>query len=480
MKKFEIKELLEKAKQASIEHVPEHKKDARFEEVIRIVEEELDEIDKKEKLEDKALLRRRNAILGVETAVEYYKVKIAEILSKKELRKEKYPNWYETLEDALYNEILGFFGIAKWLNDDAYEHSDSCLIIGDRIFFEEKGQMVLQEQKISREKRDRLKETLMLNNPKENRAAAWHELYSNKKRVTIFNDNGVAKENQDTLVFRKYHIPDLTLAKEVEWRTIQEGSEVIFENIVKLAYNVAITGAVKSSKTSFLKVLEALEDEKLTALAIETDPEIDFHDILPRAPIIQMVPNDENMDTVIERAKRSDAKRITVAEARNGKMLDIANETANMGTRHLKMSFHNTETIDFVYDVAEKITRDVGGNLLANMIKTAKTYQYVINMWALPHDESKKRLKGIWEICLDTDKMEISMNQICRYVQETDSWVWSYHIGERQREIGMEQNPKAFIKFEKTLKQLSEKYPDPKPFKHVEPYMKILLAGGRL
>lgn len=454
--------------------------DKHFEEIVKIVETELDKIDNEEIREENTLSRRRNAILGFPSDAEYYRTKIKEILNLKNLNREKYPSWYKSLDDAMYHEILGFYGIEAWLNDAKYKHSDACMIIADNIFFEVNGEPEIQPQTISSEKRDRLKETLMLTNPKEPRAEAKHELYSGGRRVTIFNDNGVTKEGRDTIIFRKYHVNKFSFEMQAKKGTIPYEAIPMFKSMVKIGYNVAFTGPVKSAKTTFLTTWQSYENPKYTGLSIETDPEIPFHELMPTAPIIQFVPNDKNMDTVIERAKRSDAKYIVIGEARNGKMLNIAIEAANMGTKRSKVSFHNTETVDFCYDVAEKITREIGGSLLAYMIKTAKTFHYVINMWQLPGEENKKRLKGIWEIRLDTENMQIIMNQICRYVQDTDSWVWSYDIGEKQREIAKEESKESYVVFTKTLQELAKKCPDNEKHLHIEPYMKILLRGGNL
>ncbi|MDD2569433.1 MAG: hypothetical protein PHQ49_07305, partial [Clostridia bacterium] len=220
------------------------------------------------------------------------------------------------------------------------------------------------------------------------------------------------------------------------------------------------------------------ENKKLPALSIESDPEIPFHLLMPESPIIQFVPDKDNEDTVIERAKRSDAKYIIIGEARSGKWLNLAIECANMGTMRMKVSIHLSETIDFCYDIAEKITREVGGNILSHMIKTAKTFQYVFNFITLPDDPSQKRLDSLWEVRFNPEKMEITMHQICKYIDETDSWVWAYDIGEDKERIGKRQSIEALERFKTALKKLAEDSPNKKDYIFVEPYMKVLLKGG--
>ncbi|MDD4566035.1 MAG: hypothetical protein PHE79_11250 [Eubacteriales bacterium] len=482
-REFDIKDLVEKARLISVAQGDSNDQSNEFDEkqfirVVKVVQNQLDQIEAEELKEEKMLLRQRDAILGNPNAVEYYKAKISDIINDKNFRKERYPQWYTSLEEAVYHEVYGLFGISEWLNSDKYKESDACMIIGDNVFFEANGEPELQKQKISRENRDRMKETLLLVSPRENRAAAKHEIYSHGKRVTVFNDNGLTKDGQDCIIFRKYHVDKFTFEEQVAKHTIPEDSIPFFKSLVQLGFNVAFTGPVKSAKTTFLTTYQSYENPRLPALSIETDPEIDFHMLMPESPIIQFVPNKENEDTVIERAKRSDAKYIVVGEARSGKWLHLAVECANMGTKRMKVSIHLSETVDFCHDVAEKITREVGGNILAYMIKTAKTFQYVFNFITLASDQSQKRLSSLWEIRLNDQKMEISMHQICKYIDETDSWVWAYDIGKDKEKMAMRESKEAYAEFQEALKKLAADHPNPDGHVFVEPYMKVLLRGG--
>ena len=480
-KEFDIKAYLEtiKVEQSTSQNSESKSFDKKhFNSVIKKIRSEIDKIEEEELKEEKTLLRQRDAILGDTKAVDYYKAKIREILDENGLRKESYPSWYPSLEDAVYHEVYGVYGISEWMNHIKYANSDSCMVIGDRIYFEVNGLPELQEQRIGREDRDRLKATILLGSPKEDRSAAKHEIYSHGKRVTIFNDNGLAKDGQDSIIFRKYHVNAYTFEEQAKRNTIPQNAIRFFELMVRLGFNVAFTGPLKSAKTTFLTTYQLYENPKLPALSIETDDEIPFHVLMPNSPIIQFVPSAENEDTVIERAKRSDAKYIIVGEARSGKWLHLALEAANMGTMRMKVSYHNTESIDFCYDVAEKVTKDVGGNILSNMIKTAKTFQYVFNFITLPSDQSKKRLDSLWEIRFDQQIMQITMHQICKYVDETDSWVWVYDFGKDKEKTAKRESAEGYEEFIEELKKLSEESPNPDNHVFVEPYMKILLRGG--
>lgn len=454
----------------------------RFMEICKIVKAEMESIDAEEMKEESALERQRKMLLGLDKEVGYYKNKIREILGKKGLTAEWFPTWYKAIEDGIYNEIYGFAGISEWIQGTTEElaNSSSCKIIGENIFFLINGELELQPQKISEERRERLKETLLLTDPMKDRAAPYHELYlSNGSRVTIFNDNGLAKYGQDCLVFRKYHVNVFTFEEQASRHTIPYEAIPFFKYMVRCGFNVVFTGPVRSAKTTLLTTYQSYEKPKLEGLLIESDPEIPLHKIMPNSPIMQLVPSDKNMDIVISTAKRSDAAYLLIGEAREGRVLNIAIEAANMGTKRSKLSFHNTETTDFCYDVAEKITRDCGGDLGAYMIKASKSFHYIINMFSLPTDLSQKRLKGIWEVRYDNDTMEITMRQICKYRIKTDDWEWKFDIGTDKEEIGLEEDPEAIELFKDTLKELEKKQPYQGNHVFIPPYIKVMGIGRK-
>lgn len=291
--------------------------------------------------------------------------------------------------------------------------------------------------------------------------------------ITIYNDTGMTKIDQASIVFRRYLKNISTFESQVERHTIPKEAVNLFKQMIKCGFNTAFTGPVKSGKTTFMTVWQSNEDTSLEGLQIETDPEIPLHVIMPNAPIMQLVPTGKYMEQVIVTAKRSDAQYVNLGEARSGKMMNIAVEAANMGTRHSKVTLHTSETIDFPFDVADKITKECGGDLGCNMIKVAKSFHYILNFFSLPKDRKQKRLKGLWEMRYDNENMRITMHQICRYRVLTDDWVWNYDIGKDKREVGYEENYEAFQRFNAILKELAEKFPDTENHVYEPAFLKI-------
>ncbi len=422
----------------------------------------LDEREGAETVKNEVLKRQNNALLGDKTAVNYYINKIQQILEERQLSTEWFPDWYKNLAEAIYHEGYGFAGFANWMDDNgAFSESSSCKILGERIYYDVDGELQLQEQKISRARLDKLRTTLLCADPKQIQSEAYHEVYSKDgKRIAIYNDTGMTKAGQPAIVFRRYLNNVSTFEAQADRHTIPQEAIELFKAMVGCGYNVAVTGPVKAGKSTFMTILQSHENETMEGLQIETDPENPLHLIMPKAPIMQLVPTGKYMDQVIMTAKRSDAQYVILGEARTGKMMNIAVEAADMGTRHSKVTAHTSETVDFSFDMADKITRDCGGDLGCNMIKVAKSFHYIYNFFSLPKDRKQKRLKGIWEMRYDNEQMKITMHQICRYRILEDDWVWAYDIGKDKTEIGIEEDYEAYQIFEKELKKLSEAFPN--------------------
>ncbi len=474
MAEFDIIKYTEE-KQKKQENITRHEDYESFKLLCDKVRKVVDEREGSEKIKDEALKRQNDALLGNKKAVRYYINKIQQILEEGRVSAGWFPSWYKNLAEAIYHEGYGFAGISNWMEDDGnFKQSSTCKIIGDRIYYDVDGVLQLQEQTISRDRLDRLRTTLLCVDPKQVKSEAYHEVYSmDGKRITIYNDSGMAKKGQPTIVFRRYLENVSSFEAQADRHTIPKEAIPLLKALVGCGYNVAFTGPVKAGKSTFMSIWQSHEDEEMEGLQIETDPEIPIHLIMPNAPIMQLVPTGKYMDKVIMTAKRSDAQYVLLGEARTGRLMNISVEAANMGTRHSKVTMHTSETIDFSFDVADKITRECGGDLGCNMIKVAKSFHYIFNFFSLPRDRKQKRLKGIWEMRYDNEKMKITMHQICRYRVLTDDWVWSYDIGEDKKEIGIEENYEAYKNFESELKKMSEVFPEDENYIYEPAFLKM-------
>jgi len=396
----------------------------------------------------------KKAIIGYQDEVEEFIRKILNFLAQNKCEDAWYPAYFESLEWAIYHENWGLSGMAEWFSE-SYRESSSAKIIGDRIYFLDDGQMKLMPQRISRERREQLVRALLLLTPEERLDKEFHEVYMlDGTRITIFS-GGMTKPEQDVIIFRRYIIPTYTFEEQAERGTIPAEAVPLFKAWVKLGYNVVFTGAIRSSKTTFLATWQGYEDPSLEGVMLETDPEIPIHRLIPEAPVVQLLADNEKLAGISKNLLRSDADYFIVGEARDGIALDTAVRIAGKGTRRMKMTFHIREPLDFPYDAAWEISHAVGGDVKTMAQRVAGAFDYVFHFIQLK-DKSQKRLNAIYEMGFDRVTGEISMARICSYDFDWDTWRWNYHIGKDKRKLGEDEDQAAFKAYDKLLEDLAE------------------------
>lgn len=397
---------------------------------------------------------QKKAIIGYKKEVAFFKNKIIELV-KKYGKPPEFPNWYESLEDGIYHENWGLAGIAEWFCDD-YKDSSSAKVIGDRIYFMENGKMRLKQQRISKERREQMVRALLLLTPEERLDKSFHELYMlDGTRVTIFG-GAMVKEGQDVIIFRRYIIPSYTFEEQAARGSIPYESVPLFKAMVPLGYNIAITGAVRTAKTTFLSTWQSHEDKSLEGVMVETDPEIPLHRIMPEAPVVQVLADNERLDSITKNLLRSDADYMIMAEAREGAALDVAVKLASKGGRRMKITYHTREPLNFPYDVASEIVGRRGGDVRFMARKVASSFDYVFHFVQL-RDKSRKKLKSIHELSYDRDADKVSMRALCEYDFVSDKWKWSNVIGEDKRRAAEEEDAEAFLEFSMLLREIGGK-----------------------
>ena len=368
------------------------------------------------------------------------------------------PEWYTDIESGVFHEIWGLAGLAEWFQPE-WRQSSSAKIIGENIFFMAEGDMCRMPQKISPARREQLIRALLLLSPEERMDKAFHELYMvDGTRVTIFRE-GLAKKGQEALVFRRYIVPDYSFEEQAVRGTIPSESIPLFENMVKVGYNVVFCGSVRSAKTTFLSTWQRYEDPKLEGVMVETDPEIPLHALMPGAPLVQLLADGTSLSAISRNLLRSDADYFILAEARDGIALDTAVRIARKGTRRMKMTFHCREPYSFPSDAAMEIVRSLGGDAAETAKLVAGSFDYLFHFVNLRGEG--KRLKGIFEMGLawSDGRPVIEMHEICRYDRAEGRWRWCDHISADKRRVGEEADADAFLAFADILKSLSGENP---------------------
>ncbi|MCL1894981.1 MAG: hypothetical protein FWG03_00385 [Clostridiales bacterium] len=437
---------------------------------------------------------QKRAIIGYAEDVGAYLRAIAEALDTHGLRGSfPVPAWYESEEDAIFSEVWGRAGMAQWWRSP-YSDSPSAKIIGDEIFFLIDGRMKRMPQRISAHRREQLIRAFLLLSPEERLDRDFHEVYLlDGCRVTVFK-GAMAKKGRDTIVFRRYIVPEYTLEEQAGRGTIPEAAIPLFTAMAHTGYNVVFCGSLRSAKTTFLSTWQRLEDPALEGVMVETDPEIPLHRLMPGAPIVQLVCDGDRLKAVSKNLLRSDADYFIIAEARDGIALDTAVRMARKGQGRMKMTFHTRDPLSFPEDVAVEIVRSAGGDVRETASRVAGSFDYLFHFVTVRRLNAKK-LCGVYEVgkpdsrhfgsqdsytqdcgqlgsqgsysqdsrhfgsqdsyTQDEHMRGWYVREICRYNFDSDDWVFTNHISAGKRAIGSRSDNTAFATFARELERLA-------------------------
>ena len=400
-----------------------------------------------------ALEIQKNAIIGCEKEKAFFKRRILELAAGWSASDTPFPSWYSDLSDAVYHENWGMAGLAEWFSP-RFSGSGSAKIIGERVYFMDRGRMRLMPQRISRDRLDQMIRAFLLLTPGERMDKSYYELYLlDGTRVTIYTEP-MAKAGQAAMVFRRYLIPVLSFEEQAARGTIPRKAIPLFEAMVDIGFNVVFLGAVRTAKTTFLSTWQSLEDPSLEGVMVETDPEIPLHRLLPGAPILQLIADGPQLSGISKNLLRSDADYFILAEARDGIALDTAVRLAAKGTKRMKMTYHTRSPERFALEAAIEIVKDCGGDVQLTMQRVATSFDYLFHFVQLS-DKGKKKLNGIYQMQL-SESGEVVTDRICRYDSQTDKWHFSDLTGAVQEEYALSSSPKSFARMKRLLEELAK------------------------
>jgi hypothetical protein len=82
-------------------------------------------------------------------------------------------------------------------------------------------------------------------------------------------------------------------------------------------------------------------------------------------------------------------------------------------------------------------------------------------------DKSKKRLNSIYNLEYNPFTHEVAMHRICRYLPDTDDWVYQGELSEWSMDFGLTEDKHAALRLKNLLKDLSEENPETKAYRFV-------------
>lgn len=429
---------------------------SRVEQIFEEDWRETDETAKTRKLE-----REKRAIMGFEKERTYFQERIRDILMDRDWDRIPYPPWYQELAEGVFHEVYGLAGLAPWVYDmtEEYRQSSSAKLIGDRLYCLIDGKSQLQPQRISGRRREQLKRALLLAAPRERLEDGFHEIYlHNGIRITIYSGERTKKE-QDIMVFRKYVMQNLTFEALAELGTIPADAVLLFRTMVKIGFNLLVCGPVRSGKTTFLQIWQCCEDPSLEGLAVATDPETPWHELMPDAPIMQLVADGKALDRMTRSLMRGDNDYILLEEMRDACAYHLALEITATGTMRCKATIHDGSSSNIPYKMASAVQEQYGGNLQSLIAQVYRSFHLVFRFGQEYPDRSKKRLLEISAYQYNAERDEVSVHQLCRYSREAGCWRWKADLEWAGGIEGLDRTGKDWMRMEELIKGLELRNP---------------------
>lgn len=410
-----------------------------------------------------------NAAIGKPEAVAYIISEIEKFLDKNGYTRIQHPEWYSSLSEGLFHEIWGSGCIANFFK---MKDSSSAKIIGERVYYLIDGVEVLQPQKMYPDSWNQLKSNIVSNDTTNsiNKRNDVIELnLRTGERVTLFINNST-KPGQESMVIRKYIVKNMTWEEQAKRNTIPIKAVNFFKYFAQVGYNVLFAGQVRSGKTTFLTTWQQYENPELEGVLLEKTSEIPIHEIMPSAPIVQLLlpKKDDKFKTIMAHILRSDPNYVVMAEARVSSEFSLMVDVANKGTRRCKTTMHTSDVKTAIYDITDEILSEkANGSLDDTIFKVAKSFHYIIELMEDSANRATKKLKSITEIQIDRANGRILSVPICRYDIISDSWEFNDYVGKDKEEIAIEEaiikdenkRPVVFDKFKKELSKLAKLYP---------------------
>lgn len=445
-----------KTKKALEKYQAHHKNQMVFDHVVFMFKQIISESVAEENPQDQGNRIQRDALLGKQEAVTYYIDKIRNELSRRHV-KAMVPPWYNSLEEGIFQEIYGLFCLSNWFD---LQESQSAKVIGDRIYYMIDGKPQLQPQRLSFNRRKRLRQNLIMNDTEGTERSLFNEItLSNGCRVTIYSEQ-ITKEGQDSMVFRKYVLRDMSYQEQARRHTIPPEAVNFFEAFSQVGWNVLFTGAMRSGKTTFANTWQTHEDPTLEGVLVEMTDEMSLHQQMPDSPIMQLLVTEHELSQIQRTLMRSDADYFVMSEARTGQEFNLMVTLANKGTNRCKTTVHATRAQTAIYHIAEQIAAMQKTNTIDNIIMSvAESFHFIIHLQSLPKDKSQKRLEGIYQVESDRLNKQIKVHTVCKYDQAKDNWQWHDYLCDTQIEVAKKEGGEAFEQFNRQLQKLSHLHP---------------------
>lgn len=325
-----------------------------------------------------------------------------------------------TLRQELFNAIRRLDLLQELIDDKSV--SEIMVNGADSIFYERNGKIYTWDRHFeSREKlEDVIQQIVSRSNRQVNESVPIVDArLSDGSRVNVVLDPVAL--NGPILTIRKFPEEAITMEKLIEWESLSEEAADYLKILVQAGYNIFISGATSTGKTTFLNVLADYIPKTERVITIEDSAELQLHDI---ANLVRMEVRQADVEGVssvtlrdlIKASLRMRPDRIIVGEVRGPEALDMI-QSMNTGHDGSLSTGHANSPEDMLSRIETMILMGSDMPLPAIRKQIASSIDIIIQLGRL-RDRSR-RVTEITEV-LSCDQNGYVLNKLFQFNERDD------------------------------------------------------------
>ena len=325
-----------------------------------------------------------------------------------------------TLRQELFNAIRRLDLLQELIDDKSV--SEIMVNGADSIFYERNGKIYTWDRHFeSREKlEDVIQQIVSRSNRQVNESVPIVDArLSDGSRVNVVLDPVAL--NGPILTIRKFPEEAITMEKLIEWESLSQEAADYLKILVQAGYNIFISGATSTGKTTFLNVLADYIPKTERVITIEDSAELQLHDIANLVRMEVRQADAEGVSSVtlrdlIKASLRMRPDRIIVGEVRGPEALDMI-QSMNTGHDGSLSTGHANSPEDMLSRLETMILMGSDMPLPAIRKQIASSIDIIIQLGRL-RDRSR-RVTEITEV-LSCDQNGYVLNKLFQFNERDD------------------------------------------------------------
>ncbi|MDC3424303.1 CpaF/VirB11 family protein [Aquibacillus sp. 3ASR75-11] len=407
-----------------------------FKQICQIVRDDLGKILEKEEKTDTEQKEKENewlelqhaAIIGDEKAMGYFISRIMEVLRQHNITSIDFPNFYDSLAEAIFHEVWGTSILYKW---EKYPKSEAAVVRGTELWIDIDGKFVKQDEQFEDiDTVERLKRTFTMRTKDAVINEQVPELEIEREdgsRITMI-QKPRARENY--IMFRRFIVKDISLYEQARLKTIKEEDVDIFRALSRTMPNTIFAGRVRSAKSTFMKSMLRERSPDYVLAVMEKHFELGLTEQLNDRLCFEVQAKEGDLHHAMPRLLRMEHDSIVVGEIRSLETEGYL-QACERGERGAYSTYHLTDIQNVVPQITRHILDEFPNRKFENELeRVARNIDIIVTMSA-DRDRRRKRVIGVTEIIWDEEKKRHFTKDLIRYSSVTDEYYYSSDISKR-------------------------------------------------